>query len=132
MAELQHRCRRVVDLLTPQRQLRVESVVRLVSVEVSPRETLIATGFTVVKRNGGISSVERVVATASAEPGRRVRRQQRRLVFIHGLIAKVELDVAVSVVAAQLIAQLGQQRPADRIAADALQRFIVGRWSDCV
>ena len=102
------------------------------SVQVSPRETLIATGLGVVERHGSISSVERVVATASAEPGRRVRRQQRRLVFIHGLIAKVELDVAVSVVAAQLIAQLGQQRPTDRIAADALQGFAAGRWSDCV
>src|SRR5579863_129678 len=118
MAELQDRRRRVVDLLAPNRQLRVETIVRLMSLQIRSRKTLVAAGF-----------VTHIVTDASAKAGRRVGRQQCGLVFVNGLIAKVELNVAVSVLAAQLIPQLRQERLTDRIAADALRRFVIGRRS---
>ena len=77
------------------------------SFEARSRETLITAGFIVVERHGAASDAKCIVTATSTEARRRVRRQQCGLVFVDGLIAKVDLNVAVSVLATQLIAQFG-------------------------
>ena len=114
MAELHDRRGRAVDALVSERQLRIEPVVGLMRAEQRAGEALIAARC-------GRRIRRRCVAAASAagEAGRRVRRQQRGVVFDDGLVAKVQLHVAVPVRAAQLVAQLGEDRVSVRVAADS-------------
>src|SRR5581483_3392771 len=114
----EHRRWCAVELFVAQRNLRIESIVRLMRGERRTGEALVAAERSQVVGIG--SRGHRVVASASGKARRGVRRQQRGVVLRDGLIAKVELQVAVALIAAELVAQFRYERRAVGIAADRL------------